>query len=156
MHPGIFNGPESTQATSDAYLVERPVPPTHQEDFRVLQLYLTWCVLRIGTVLGLRLMTCHENASTQVQITRTQIEKRPISLHVCLSVCLSVSLSACLSVCVCLSVSLSACLSICVSVCLNICLSVYPPAGWRELKCNVINVMLVLHLLLYLYSQVNK
>ena len=37
---------------------------------------LGFCVLGIGTALGLRLMTHNEYASTQVQ-TRTQIEKRP-------------------------------------------------------------------------------
>ena len=49
---------------------------THREHSRVWSPYLARCVLGIGTVLGLRLMTYNEYASTQVQ-TRTQTEKRP-------------------------------------------------------------------------------
>ena len=37
---------------------------------------LAWCVLRIGTVLGQRLMTFHESTSTRAR-TSTRIEKRP-------------------------------------------------------------------------------
>ena len=40
---------------------------THQEHLQVLRLHLTWCVLWIGTVIGLRLVMFHKNARTQVQ-----------------------------------------------------------------------------------------
>ena len=49
MHPGIYSGCKYTRATSDA------------------------CVLRIGTVLGQRLMTFHESTSTRAR-TSTRIE----------------------------------------------------------------------------------
>ena len=71
MHSGISNGPKSAQVTTDASSIEWPV----EEHIRNTSGYLTWCELWIGTVLGLRLMTFYENASTQVQ-KRTRIEKR--------------------------------------------------------------------------------
>ena len=76
MHPRIFTSPEHTShlrcrlgETAGFKNAQR----TRTGFTTVLGLY----VLRIGTVLRLRLMTCYQNASTQVQ-TRTRIEKRPI------------------------------------------------------------------------------
>ena len=52
MHPGIFNGPESTQVSSDAYSVERPVSRMHREHFRVLRLYLAYASLELEQYFG--------------------------------------------------------------------------------------------------------
>ena len=77
MHAGIFNGPESTRVSSDADSVNGRV----KNASRTLPGFTTvlgLCVLRIGTVLGLRLMTYNEYTSTD----ENAIEKRSVCLCV--------------------------------------------------------------------------